>query len=850
MQKNIVLIISLSLNWVLKVSAQSQCTVTHFDEFSGMAQWYVTQIVQDKQGMMWFATWNGLNRYDGYTFESFKSRVGDDVDMPSDRILNIYLAKDGNLRCYVDNRVFGFCTRTCKFYALTKAEERRMVGMFERMHQRELKFADSGKPNIYKDVYGTEWSISQSGNLKYKDSHTGRFVDYPSDWHGADRMIFRTADREGNAWFTSSYGAFKLSFRRKPYTFLRQKKPYQVRCFYLDRKNRYWITTRDDATVRLYDRDNRLLGYLGGDGRLHTEYTPFISRIYNVLQDSRGTYWLCSKPGGLFRMKETAEGIFKIENFVHDSRNSNSLSDNELYDCIEDRWGRLWIASFNRGINCIPNPQAGKPVFLHQRNGLRLPRNGGQRVRQFHITRQHILMAATTTGLIVADIAPKEARKVEFNLHTRNVHRSHSLSNNATMYVSEDAKHRIYVCTESGGVNQVTSSNLLSKELEFRHFNLSNGFPSDVALSAVPFSQGMLIVSNNQIIRLNPDEKEPGNFESYFSQDKLRFSDATPTILPDGRRIFGLQTGAFTLPSGKIRKSQFVPPIAFTALSVNNGQPDLSVNRLDTLVLNPKERNLFLQFAALEYAADGTILYSFRLGDGDEPWNNIGKDHSVTFLEMAPGRYKLQIRSTNSDGVWVDNTRTLYIIVKPTFWETRWAMLLYILLIGATVWGVFYMRKYIVGLKRRQKELHEDYLALLNSNTAAKPQTTAAGNEHTQPKKKAKMKPEDELFMQRAMKFIEEHLVDPDINIGDMVEATATSRSGLNRKMKSLLGVTPVDFIREARIRRACQALQEGASVNDAAYSCGFSDPKYFGKCFKAEMGMTPTEYKADFFAK
>ena len=84
-----------------------------------------------------------------------------------------------------------------------------------------------------------------------------------------------------------------------------------------------------------------------------------------------------------------------------------------------------------------------------------------------------------------------------------------------------------------------------------------------------------------------------------------------------------------------------------------------------------------------------------------------------------------------------------------------------------------------------------------------------------------------------------------DIRIGDLAEAAATSRSGLNRKMKSLMGVTPIDFIREARIQKACTMLAQGLAVNDVAYSCGFSDPKYFAKCFKADKGMTPTEFKA-----
>ena len=57
-----ILTLVIILSWSIMARGQSQCSVTHYDEFSGMAQWYVTQIVQDRQGMMWFATWNGLNR--------------------------------------------------------------------------------------------------------------------------------------------------------------------------------------------------------------------------------------------------------------------------------------------------------------------------------------------------------------------------------------------------------------------------------------------------------------------------------------------------------------------------------------------------------------------------------------------------------------------------------------------------------------------------------------------------------------------------------------------------------------------------------------------------------------------
>lgn len=807
-----------------------------------MAQWWVTQVVQDRQGMMWFATWNGLNRYDGYEFVNFKSRVGDDVDMPSDRIRDIHLADDGNLRCLVETRVYGFCIKTCKFYQLPEAEEKQLQTFFDRKHEKEGAFERAGEPNYFKDSYGTEWRIEQTGRLMYKQQATGQYVDYPANWHGALRIVFRTADKEGNAWFTSSYGVFKLSFQKKPYHFFEQQVPDQVRCFYVDAQQRYWITTRNDATVRLYDRNNHLLGYLGRDGRLHSQYTSFASPVYHIMQDSKGHYWLSGKPGGLFRLTETADGVFSMENFTHDAHDNNSISYNDLYYSIEDQQGRVWVATFDGGINCIPDPQAEQPTFLHNGYGLQLPKDKVMRVRQFHITAGHILMAATTTGLLVADLSPKDPRQIAFKLHTKDNDRKNSLSNNATMFIAEDKQHRIYVCTESGGVNRILSDDLLADQLEFKHYNTATGFPSDVALSAVPDGNEMVIVSNNQVIILKPDSDELQNYETFFWQDRLRFSDATPTTLPDGRTIFGLQNGAFTIQRSDIKKSTFVPPIALTGLSISNQQTDHAVNALDTLVLSPSKRDLLLRFAALDYSSANQIQYAFRFGNGNGNWNNIGNDHSITLLDLKPGTYLLQIRSTNSDGVWVDNMRTLTIIVKPTFWETRWAQLLYMLLLALLIWAILRTRQYILRLKRHQQELHEAYLTLLNAKDTS-------GEDQLQPEEqpaKPKMKPEDETFMQRAMTFIEEHIGDADINIGDMADATATSRSGLNRKMKSLLGVTPLDFIREARIRKACQMLKDGAAVNDVAYSCGFSDPKYFGKCFKAEIGMTPTEYKVE----
>ena len=839
MRKTILLTLGLLMFWAKSLNAQPQCTVTHYDEFSGMAQWYVTRIVQDKQGMMWFATWNGLNRYDGYEFVCFKSRVGDGIDMASDRIQDMLLMEDGNLLCLVEGVPFIFNVKDCQFHSIAENNRSKYLDFFNKNRQIIQEGVDSHH-YIHNDRYGTKWIIGYDGSLSYQETKSERQIPYLSTGEQLPDVQYNTTDRNGNVWLCSHYGAYKLSFNKKSYSFFPQEKPSQIRYFYIDSKKRYWITSKDDATIRLFSADNRLLGYLGQDGRLHSQYTSFKQPVYTLMQDSEGFFWLGSRYNGIYRLEEISDGTFHIDNFQNNANDSYSLSDNSVFDIKEDQQGRLWVGSFNNGLNCIEHPHEKDIRFLNKNNILRCPKDSSLRVRLIHITAEGQMLVATTTGLLIADITPKEVGSISFKRHTKDAHRSSSLSNDATMYVMEDSKHRLYVCTESGGVNQILTKDLTSDKLEFRHFNTSTGFPSDVALSAIPYGDELLVVSNNQLIMLNPDPDEEQEYETFFWKDKLRFSDATPTILPDGRTIFGLQDGAFTIRLSEIQKSTFVPPIALTSLSVENGPENRAVNSLDTLTLTPTERNITIRFAALDYSVENQVLYAFRFGEGNEVWNKIGKDHSATFLDIKPGTYLLQIRSTNCDGVWVDNIRTLTIIVKPTFWETRWAQLLYALLFALFIWGILRTRRYIVTLNRRQRELHEAYLALLNSSS--KPKDEGKRLEGTVAK--PKIKPEDEAFMQRAMKFIDEHIGDADINIGDMAEATATSRSGLNRKMKSLLGVTPLDFIREARIRKACQMLKEDAAVNDVAYHCGFSDPKYFGKCFKAEIGMTPTEYR------
>lgn len=103
----------------------------------------------------------------------------------------------------------------------------------------------------------------------------------------------------------------------------------------------------------------------------------------------------------------------------------------------------------------------------------------------------------------------------------------------------------------------------------------------------------------------------------------------------------------------------------------------------------------------------------------------------------------------------------------------------------------------------------------------------------------------DEEFLLKAIDCVHRHLDDPDYDQAQFVEDMGTTRSTLFRKMKSLTGLSYISFIRNVRLKAACQIMEEKGHVriSELAYAVGFNDPRYFSTCFKKEFGMQPREY-------
>jgi signal transduction histidine kinase/DNA-binding response OmpR family regulator len=152
--------------------------------------------------------------------------------------------------------------------------------------------------------------------------------------------------------------------------------------------------------------------------------------------------------------------------------------------------------------------------------------------------------------------------------------------------------------------------------------------------------------------------------------------------------------------------------------------------------------------------------------------------------------------------------------------------------------NVKYLRTRIDNIILQRRKLYQMFAHKSKPSSANKSKHST--QEH-------KITPQDELFIMRVKDEVEKNIDNSAFLIDDLVANLATSRTVFFKKLKSLTGLAPIDFIRDIKIRHAARLLKTGEyTVKDVAFMIGISDSKYFSRCFKSIFGMTPTEYKKE----
>lgn len=632
-------------------------------------------------------------------------------DLPDAPIHSVYVDRASEV--WFEQEEAGIVAHFNPFTGVLKREQIRV----------EPTSADRARPafHIFEDANGYLWVHPYGGGFSYFDRKNNCLTPFydelgSRDWRFSNKLHAAFSDRQGNLWICShSKGLEKVSFRSVQFSVLTpsahiyESLSNETRSLYEDKSGNLWVGLKD-GMLRVYDKQRASRGYLTENGVVANVGTPMRGTVYSLTEDRQGVLWIGTKGDGLVKAEKTSDSPlrYQLTRYRYEADNMYSLSNDNIYSVYEDHKGRIWIATFGGGINYLSNDAGGKTVFINHRNNLKgYPVDLCYKARVITSDDQGSLWVGTTAGALAFDEDFRNPEDVKFRHYMRVSGEEESLSNNDVHWIIATRKKELFLATFGGGLNKLVSKDRGGKGV-FKSYTVQDGLPSDVLLSIREDGrQNLWISTENGVSKFIPSQEKFENYDDASITFRVRFSEAASEHTASGEILFGASNGVFRFHPDSIRKSDYVPSIVFSKLVIANedvvpGQHSLLEVGLDDtpeLRLSHRENVFAIQYAALDYTNPANIRYAYLLEGFEKQWTYADKQRSATYTNLPKGKYTFKVRSTNSDGVWVENTRSLPIVVLPSFWETPFAYALYVLLILLIILVAVYILFTIYRLK-------------------------------------------------------------------------------------------------------------------------------------------------------
>lgn len=439
---------------------------------------------------------------------------------------------------------------------------------------------------------------------------------------------------------------------------------------------------------------------------------------YCMMKDKQGRYWIGTKGNGLFCAEPSEKGLdFNFTQYTYRAEDIYSLSNNSIYSLYQDQQGAIWVATFGGGLNLI-DEDCGVVRFLNHRNELvNYPMGDCSKVRTVTSDGKGNIWVGTTGGALMFPASFGSPEDIDPLLIQNITGDAASLRNNNVHSIFFTKKGEGFLGTFGGGLCRIEGER--NGTPYFRSYTIDEGMQSDIVYAIQEDLSGNLwIAGESGLTKFNP---ETGKLEKYGEHSigfPVMFSEGSFILFPQGKLGMPTYRGLFCFEPEKVKKREYNPPIVFSDFKFGNkvvhpGEHKAlprSLEYMDGLKLTPDERVFSIEYAALETCNPEGVNYAYILEGFDEEWRNAGTHRSVSYTNLPKGHYVFKVRSTNGDGVWVDNTRLLKLEMLPSFWETPWARLLYVSGALFFFWGVVRLYMLFYSLKNKvyiEKELSE-----------------------------------------------------------------------------------------------------------------------------------------------
>ncbi len=587
--------------------------------------------------------------------------------------------------------------------------------------QQQWLYADVDNPEdrttsshffIMEDEHSTLWIVPNYGTFSYYDRKAGKLVPYvlKSNSSGnshVPRITKYVVSDQGILWVTGIHDLTQINFKYHTYTLNRlERGESEVRSIMLTVNGCHW-DGYFNGVIKVSDSHHNKLGYLAPDGRLVPQQIPFANTgIYSLFQDSNGRIWIGTNSQGLYVLDGG-----RVTHYGYDPHNRYSLPSDTVYDVVTDKHGRIWIATYGGGLATIEE-NGGRFKFISSRSGLSYPKDACQKARRINCTPTGEILVGTTDGLVSFSDNYRRLSAIRF-------YRSAHVEGDAFSPMSSDVNYTLvrtdgstYISTLGGSMQKLTSKGLLQDNLKFDYFRPFNPEEGSVQSMVEDNSGTLWVIRESSIDKVN---LRKGTVDAFGPNDfdyNMTFTEARPCHNPATDDIIvGTPNGSLTFNPATLTKTNYQPKIIFTAAHYNGEDGTLPLLHCPKLVVPANKRNLTISFAALDYTRKYQTRYAYRI-KGFTPegqWIQLGGQNMIGFNRISHGEYVLQVKATNTHGVWGKYIAELPIEVKPTFWESLWGKLL-LFLFAITAVGSF-----IYFYNQRQREsLNHDMSEMKN----------------------------------------------------------------------------------------------------------------------------------------
>ena len=572
-------------------------------------------------------------------------------------------------------------------------------------NQRVLAPEFTSRGAEFGEALGVLWIRMNHGGYGYYNRATDEveyFHNDPSNpWNLSNTVNARLEMNDGVVWeSTNRRGLEKLEVMKQTIArTLLVKNPTssldnEIRAMLHDKKRNHTLLANKHGQIFVFDGKMNHLSTITHDNNGHP-----IGRPYGMSQDSKGNYWVSDKDNGLFKITPNGNS-YSVENIRHNDKDPYSLSDNAAYQCVEDRQGNIWVATYGGGVNVLRKDKNGRYIALHAKNVMkRYPSNRYRKVRTIAMDKEGKIWAGTTDGILTLQIRNNNIILQPLEMSDD---MTKCLMSNDIVCLATDSHGTMWVGTNSGGLSRAVKKDSKGR-WEFENFGIEQGLPSEEIYAVTFDNKGNVWFSTEHILcSFDPQKKIITTFSSLDGVDDTMCSEGAAITLSNGNVIFGTLEGYYFVDRNKlVTKKGSLLKLRITDFFLNGiiQTPRMPDQAFDYYVPESKSVKLpdanstfAFRFAALNYQFQHRIHYQYMLEGYDDEWQNAGKDRMATYSNLSGGTYQFKVKAFLLESPENYDIRTIEVVVPYSFTSFIVYFILLLLVAGLVYW--WYRRRH------------------------------------------------------------------------------------------------------------------------------------------------------------